>query len=99
MKFIKLQVKTILENYPASSDNNSILCRMFYSINYGVEPQHKMAMFFDKLVNKEIPSVETICRLSRHIQEKFPKLRGNEWEKRHGKQEKVKNDLGYNIKK
>ena len=98
MRFIKLQVKTILENYPATADDNSILCRLFYKINYGIEKDTTVSEFFDRIVNKEMPSIETICRVSRQIQEKNVNLRGENWKERQRKIEKVKNDLGYKLK-
>lgn len=98
MKHITLQVKTILENYPATADDNSILCRLFYKINYGIENYTTVSEFFDRIVNKEMPSIETICRVSRQIQEKNVNLRGEKWNERQGKTEKVKKDLGYNLK-
>lgn len=98
MKHITLKVKTILQNYPATADNNSILCRLFYKINYGIENDTTVSEFFDRIVNKEIPSIETICRVSRQIQEKNVNLRGDKWDERQLKTEKVKKDLGYNLK-
>ena len=40
-----------------------------------------------------VTSSETICRLSRKVQEEHPHLRGELWEKRQGKKEKVIQDL------
>lgn len=76
MRNIQLQVKTILIHYPATSDNNSVLCRLFYKINYGIDNNTTVSDFFNRIVNNEMPSVETICRISRQLQEKNVNLRG-----------------------
>ena len=93
MKFIRLQVKTILQSYPATSDCNASLCRLYYKINHGIEHETEVGKFFDKIVNKEIPSIETICRFSRELQEKHIELRGVKWNERQRKTEKVKNNI------
>lgn len=50
------------------------------------------------MVEDEYPKIETITRCSRQLQEKFPSLRGAEWEERQRQVKPVQENLGYNTK-
>jgi len=93
---IKSKVKQILTDHKETRDDNAKLIN-FYYLNY-----HNMAndvtylMFIGKLIRKEIPSIETLTRLSRQVQEQNIELRGEKWHQRKTiKTEIVKSDLGY----
>lgn len=95
MRQTKLQVQTILEHYPETRDENADLAHIFYTINHKIQTWKEL---LNKIQSKEVPSYETICRLSRQIQQENTKLRGEKWAGRQSKEDKVKKDLGYNFK-
>ncbi len=85
-------VKWLLENEPETRDNNKLLCSRIWAMQ--LRKQGKgIEWFISEYVANKLYEADTITRLSRLIQEKHPELRGKDWDKRHKKQETVKQDI------
>ena len=85
-------VKWLLKNEPETRDNNRKLTMSVWSINLN-RMKRGMEWLALMYVEGKLPEADTITRLSRLIQEKYPELRGKDWDKRHKKQETVKQDI------
>jgi hypothetical protein len=48
-------------------------------------------------ITKKLPSMESITRARRKLQELHPELRGLKYDKRQNNQKIYKQDLGYNV--
>jgi len=94
---IKENVKQLLIEKPITRDKEALLFSIYYSKYCDLYPHKTISIFFLYLNRKEIPSPETLKRLSRQLQEQNPELRGKEWEKRQRKVKKVQKELGYNV--
>lgn len=93
---IKSKVKQILTNQPQTRDDNSILIHWYYVKYCKLSATASYIDFIALLINKKIPSIETLARLSRQVQEQNIELRGEKREHRKNvKTEIVKSDLGY----
>ena len=95
-KNVKADLKAILEEIEGTKDCNIKLYQHYIFSKTDVETNTALWTFFYKLEIKAIPSMETVSRLSRQIQQQNPHLRGKNWEKRHGQQREVINDLKNN---
>ena len=98
MKTIKEKVKAILTQYKDTRDSESLLSYWYYTEYCEMTSQTKIIDFFLRMENKSIPTIQTLMRFSRQLQEQNESLRGKEWEKRQRKIKKVQQDLGYNVK-
>ena len=94
---IKENVKKLLFRYEQTRDNETDLCYLYYINICGLGKSTNLLEFFVKMNIKEIPTMQTIMRFSRQLQEQNPELRGKEWEKRQIKIKEVQKDLGYNV--
>jgi hypothetical protein len=95
-KTIKSKVQQILTEYPQTRDNNAKLIFNFYLEHHDLKFQSHLSDFIMLLIQKQIPSIETLTRLSRQVQEQNIELRGEKWHQRKTvKTEIVKSDLGY----
>lgn len=94
---IKENVKKLLIEYPDLRDSEGGLCYLFYHKFCKMEIDTLLLEFIHKINIKEIPTMQTIMRYSRQLQEQNPELRGKEWEKRQRKIKEVQKDLGYNV--
>jgi len=98
MKTIKANVKTILTEHPETRDDNGKLINWYYILFAKVVDKSYLS-FIGMLIRKEIPTPDTITRLSRQLQEQNPELRGKYWRQRKTvKVLEVQKDLGYNVK-
>lgn len=99
MKPIKDKVKTLLKCYPKLRDDNEALYAEFlYVYIFKKNERFFKVTLFDFLKGIEFtnaPSLESIARFSRQLQEQNEDLRGELYEHRHRKQNKVKENLGY----
>jgi hypothetical protein len=92
-------VQEILESKPETRDNDMYLAAIVWYRQCGNRYDRNDVSFTDFLhilrnYKKEgILTFETISRVRRKIQEKFVHLRGEEYDKRHAKQQEVKEDL------
>jgi hypothetical protein len=95
-KTLQGYVLNALIKNPKFRDSDTQLCAYIW-MQY--EDTDCMAITGSRLLNliddKQISSLDTISRVRRKIQSKFPATRGNIYEKRHDYQAKVKEDLGY----
>jgi hypothetical protein len=98
MKTIKEQVKIILTKEKLTRDSEARLSYIFYTAFCEMDSHLSILDFFLRMENKKIPSIQTLTRLSRQLQERHPELRGEKWEIRQRKQKKVKKDLGYEVR-
>lgn len=97
MKTTKEKVKAILTQYADARDSESVLSYWYYTEFCEMTSQTKLIDFFLRMVNKGIPTIQTLMRLSRQVQEQNENLRGKDWEKRQRKVKEVQKDLGYNV--
>jgi hypothetical protein len=98
-KTIKSKVQQILTDRKETRDDNAELSEWYYITFHEIDYYTSLADYFKMLIRKEIPSIETLTRLSRQVQEQNPELRGEKWHQRKTvKTEIAKKDLGYNSK-
>jgi hypothetical protein len=92
-------VQEILESKPETRDNDMYLAAIVWYRQCGSRYDRNDVSFTDFLhilrnyKREGILTFETISRVRRKIQEKFVHLRGEEYDKRHAKQQEVKEDL------
>jgi len=93
---IKSKVKQILTDYKETRDDNVKLFYYYYKIHHRFNSNYGYLEFLLMMTRKEMPSTETLTRLSRQVQEQNPELRGEKWRLRKTvKTEIAKKDLGY----
>jgi hypothetical protein len=98
-KTIKSKVQQILTDLKETRDDNAKLINWYYLEFHEFANDASYLKFIGMLIRKEIPSIETLTRLSRQVQEQNPELRGEKWHQRKTvKTEIAKKDLGYNSK-
>lgn len=91
MNQIKLIVHRLLEEQPALRDNDNLLMSKIW------KQQSNIFNFFDRFESGRLHSPESIRRTRQKLQEDFPHLRGELYEVRQKRQEKVKQELGYKV--
>ena len=91
MNQIKLIVQRLLEEQPALRDNDNLLMSTIW------KEQSNILNFFQRFERGKLHSPETIRRARQKLQEDFPHLRGELYEVRQKRQEKVKQELGYKV--
>jgi hypothetical protein len=89
-------VKFILERSPESRDNDNILLWIVWKKEYPIIEKDVEA-FKMLFITKKLPSMESITRARRKLQELHPELRGLKYDKRQNNQKIYKQDLGYNV--
>jgi hypothetical protein len=92
---LKNVVEEILTRTPQSRDCDYLLyieVLLAHNVN-------SMSMtgftLLEKMKKHEIPSLETVCRWRRRLQQMNPYLRGNFWKQRNEKQPVVREELEY----
>lgn len=70
---LQAQVEQILKTSPQARDNNNILIYAVFKL-YGVEATDNIASMFLKLIDKKLPSFESITRARRKVVELHPEL-------------------------
>lgn len=92
---IKEDVKHILSETEQTRDDDYALY-YFFLLKKGYKPSEMTAHELLKLQSKEaLPSIQTISRIRRLLQQENVALRGSKWDERHNQQEQVHEDLGY----
>jgi len=96
MKYIKettqTLVKKLLTNHKGLRDNdNKLLASIWYLKANKIE--EGALSFLNQISKGSLPSSESIRRCRQKLQELNPQLRGKLWNKRHGLQEKIKQEL------
>jgi hypothetical protein len=94
MKRLKQQVKYVLQRVKQSRDNDNLLAWIIWQ-NRNPEAMKDLETFKVKFCLNEMPSVDTISRLRRQIQEQDETTRGLKYKERQLKQALIKKDLGY----
>lgn len=100
IKSNKDRVEKLLREYPETRDNyNKILANIWYIdlVNAGYDVEKIDGAYFLTIVASggTLTNPESIRRNWQKLQQDNPELRGETWEKRQGKQSKVKEELGY----
>ncbi len=90
-------VKFILMKSPEARDNDNILLWIVWKKEYPII-DNNIEAFKQLFLSKKLPSMESITRARRKIQEQYPNLRGLRYEKRQNNQKAYKEDLGYSEK-
>lgn len=97
---VRDMVYAILTQKPETRDNDMYLASAYWYKQLhqrGIEAHNltglQMLTMLKHYKNNGLVSFETISRQRRLIQETTPELRGEEWEKRHAKQEEVKEEI------
>jgi hypothetical protein len=97
IKTMEQIVKDILEIKPQYRDNDySLMCKVWYDIlkANGFDIKTRSAYELMNLyANKELPKASDIERARRRVQEKYPHLRGENWEKRHDESDNVRQNI------
>ena len=75
-------VRQILTDNPATRDSNIHLASVLYEKYIGAIELKTAAYLLRAMYKKEVPTMDSISRCSRILQEKNPDLRGKEWDKR-----------------
>jgi hypothetical protein len=101
MQNIKDEVRRILTDTPYTRDNDKLLTSVYWMFEMGrLDKNVKKITFmeFSELYfTSKLTDAQTITRLRRQLQMKHPELRGAKYKARMANQEKVKEDLGYNV--
>jgi hypothetical protein len=97
IKTMEEVVKDILEEKSQyRDDDNTLVCKVWYNLlkSNGFDIKTKSAYDLMKLyASKELPKASDIERARRKVQEKYPHLRGVNWEKRHDESDNVRQNI------
>ena len=74
---LQAQVEQILKTSPQARDNNNLLIYAVFKL-YGVEATDNFASVMLKLIDKKLPSFESITRARRKVVELHPELDASE---------------------
>jgi hypothetical protein len=98
-KLIEQRVASVLLNHSESRDNDNVLLVEFWKMemNDNGNYAYKTYEFFNMLYQGKVTNASTISRIRRKLQMHYPHLRGERYQKRLEEQDKVKQDLGYEI--
>lgn len=80
-KYLTRLVKSILMNNEAARDNCLLLIKEIHDKEMQIWAYDR-AQYYDAVFQGHMSSMVTINRIWRLVQEKFPELRGKEWEER-----------------
>lgn len=105
-KLIKQRVTAILLKFPETMDNDKELIVRYWKQQITDEqdearmelqsiPYYTLDSFFASFMTGKFEHPDTITRVRRLLQNKYPHLRGAKYQKRMDRQEKVKDELGY----
>ena len=89
-------VRDILEKYPKARDNDSRLLAHVWLYQCGGKTQAEGLSMWDFILDftrKNFAEVSGITRCRRKLQEKYPELRGELYEKRHKMKNSVKEEI------
>jgi hypothetical protein len=98
-KLIEQRVAAVLLNHSEARDNDNVLLVEFWKMemNDNDNYAYKTHEFFNMLYQGKVTNASTISRIRRKLQMHYPHLRGERYQKRLEEQQKVKQDLGYEI--
>lgn len=102
MQNIQDEVRRILTDVPYTRDNDKKLTAIYWYWELEREGLDWMELstqnFLAIYSGEGLTDAQTITRLRRQLQMKYPELRGEKYKARMANQEKVKEDLGYTTK-
>lgn len=105
-KLMQQKVADILIRYPETRDNDRDLIGRYWKMEIFNEqdeareklqslPYYSLDSFLSAFAFGKFEHPDTITRVRRLLQSKYPHLRGAKYQKRMDRQEKVKDELGY----
>jgi hypothetical protein len=92
---IKDAVEHCLKHKPETRDNDYLLIREAYERMGHLTAFMTGYTMFTYIADGRMPSIETIGRWRRRLQQRHPEYRGRVWADRHAYTEEVKGELGY----
>lgn len=95
IKTHKDEIEKVLREHPDTRDDDMKLLSIIWNDHNDSDTAVGLlhAVWFGNL-----PHPESIFRCRRTLQKGDPTLRGSRWNERHGKQDDVKEELGYPVK-
>ncbi len=88
-------IKEVLEESETSRSNDRVLVYYVYEkINTNI-PAMSYAAVMRRVENKELPCADTVTRIGRKLKKENPELEGDKAKRVIYKQQKCKQDLGY----
>ena len=93
MKNILDKVISLLTKHPSLRDSDTRLAaNIWYNHTKNVNEIDALTLL-SRFAEGKLPSYESISRCRRKVQEENPELRGRKWEKRHSKEETIKQQV------
>ena len=86
-------VKKMLIKYPPLRDDDERLMANIWNSHIGNLEDVDGKEILHMLANHELPSVESISRCRRKLQEKCPNLRGEKWYERHKRADIIRREI------
>ena len=80
-------VKSLLEERPATRDSDNILICLVYS-KLGYSFKKPFCEIMEAVEHSKLPTMESITRCRRKLQEKYPHLRGDKYNARMDEEQK-----------
>ena len=91
------EVEIFLIKHPALRDNDERLMANIWAKYIGnrddMDGPESWQDMLSLLAKGRLPSYESISRCRRKIQEKKPHLRGEKWDKRHGRAKEIRREI------
>lgn len=95
MNYIQTVKDLLIEKEALRDNDQNLYIQVLAKYSFDVRSRSSLDLI-TKVKDKSLPSLDSITRLRRRVQQQNPLLRGKEYEKRHGvKQDKALSDLGY----
>ena len=98
IKDLENKVKTVLKDFPASRDSDSILITLVWDEELGGPYKtHSITAYqlLSMISRGDVSNYGSISRCRRKVQEGNIELRGEKWGARHRLEDKVKEELRY----
>ena len=86
-------VELFLTKYPSLRDDDERLMANIWHSHIGNLEDVDAKEILHMLANHELPSYESISRCRRKIQEINPNLRGEKWNERHKRSQKIRKEI------
>ena len=96
LKDVKTKVQELLTKNANTRDSDNLLVATFYFYEMGGKEQLSKISAYDflkKMSTGELTRFESISRARRKIQEDYPELRGNSYEKRKKSEEETRKNI------
>jgi|TARA_R100000501_G_C2575917_1_gene81032 hypothetical protein len=87
------EVEKFLTKYPLLRDDDERLMANMWVSHIGNLEKIDGKEILHMLASHKLPSYESISRCRRKLQEKKPHLRGEKWDKRHGRAKEIRREI------